>query len=162
MSLRTLTAAADNDSETLEIKVADTGRGISDEDKKHVFERFYQADNQTENPFGGSGIGLNLVAEFVKLHEGTITVDDNPGGGTVFIIHLPVRKIEAEAMKQTDVSKTETAEAAAAPKKPSLTKQICEQLYDLARIQHGSLSPERMADFIRRSNDIMCALTAEK
>lgn len=111
VSLRTLTAAADNDSETLEIKVADTGRGISDEDKKHVFERFYQADNQTENPFGGSGIGLNLVAEFVKLHEGTITVDDNPGGGTVFIIHLPVRKIEAEAMKQTDVSKTETAEA---------------------------------------------------
>jgi DNA-binding response OmpR family regulator len=111
VSLRTLTASADKDSETLEIKVADTGRGISDEDKKHVFERFYQADNQTENPFGGSGIGLNLVAEFVKLHEGTITVDDNPGGGTVFIIHLPVRKIEAEAMKQTDVSKTETAEA---------------------------------------------------
>ena len=59
-------------------------------------------------------------------------------------------------------AKTETAEEAAAPKKPSLTKQICEQLYDLARIQHGSLSPERMADFIRRSNDIMCALTAEK
>ena len=44
-------------------------------------------------------------------------------------------------------------------KKPSLTKQICEQLYDLARIQHGSLSPERMGDFIRRSNEIMCALT---
>ena len=52
----------------------------------------------------------------------------------------------------------ETAEAGA-EKKPSLTKQVCEQLYDLARIQHGSLSPERMEAFIRRSNEILCALT---
>ena len=52
----------------------------------------------------------------------------------------------------------ETAEAGT-EKKPSLTKQVCEQLYDLARIQHGSLSPERMEAFIRRSNEILCALT---
>ena len=52
----------------------------------------------------------------------------------------------------------ETADAGT-EKKPSLTKQVCEQLYDLARIQHGSLSPERMEAFIRRSNEILCALT---
>jgi molecular chaperone HtpG len=72
---------------------------------------------------------------------------------------------ETAAAAETETaeeSKTETAAETAAPKKPSLTKQICEQLYDLARIQHGSLSPDRMADFIRRSNEIMCALTGER
>ena len=72
---------------------------------------------------------------------------------------VPAAAADTETAEE---AKTETAAETAAPKKPSLTKQICEQLYDLARIQHGSLSPERMADFIRRSNDIMCALTAEK
>ena len=69
---------------------------------------------------------------------------------------------DTAAPAETAEGAEEKAEEAAAPKKPSLTKQICEQLYDLARIQHGSLSPDRMADFIRRSNEIMCALTDER
>ena len=69
---------------------------------------------------------------------------------------------DTAAPAETAEGAEEKAEEAAAPKKPSLTKQICEQLYDLARIQHGSLSPDRMADFIRRSNEIMCALTGER
>ena len=69
---------------------------------------------------------------------------------------------DTAAPAETAEGAEEKAEEAAAPKKPSLTKQICEQLYDLARIQHGSLSPDRMADFIRRSNEIMCALTGDR
>ena len=69
----------------------------------------------------------------------------------------------AETAAAENVAAENTAETAAPETgKPSLTKQICEQLYDLARIQHGSLSPDRMADFIRRSNEIMCALTGER
>lgn len=114
VSVRTVdiqTAETADNGRQLEIKVADTGKGISDTDKQHIFERFYQADNQVENPFGGSGIGLNLVYEFVKLHEGDIRVEDNPGGGTVFIVHLPVRRVEQPVEPQPEEVKDETTEA---------------------------------------------------
>lgn len=73
------------------IKIADTGRGISNEDKARVFDRFYQVDAEGGQPYGGSGVGLSLVHDFVCLHGGTIAVSDNEGGGTVFTLHLPVR-----------------------------------------------------------------------
>ena len=56
--------------ETLEIKVSDTGIGISDEEKEHIFERFYQAERKGGgNSSTGSGIGLSLVRDYVTLHE---------------------------------------------------------------------------------------------
>ena len=74
----------------IRISVADTGKGISDEEKKHVFERFYQVDEGKAHPEGGSGIGLNLVKKFTELHGGRVDVKDNPGGGTIFIVDLPI------------------------------------------------------------------------
>lgn len=82
---------------TVRIKVADTGIGIKDKDKERIFERFYQVDdNGDAHPGMGSGIGLSLVSEYVKLHNGSIRVTDNPGGGSVFIIELPVGSKPAE------------------------------------------------------------------
>lgn len=78
--------------EMVEIRVADTGIGIKDEDKKHIFERFYQVE--TEEQSTGSGIGLSLVHDFVKLHEGKVEVVDNVGTGTVFVIQIPVKHSE--------------------------------------------------------------------
>lgn len=75
----------------LEIRVSDTGVGISDNDKKHIFDRFYQVESNRENEFGGSGIGLNLVKDFVSMHGGNVKVEDNPKGGSVFIVILPIR-----------------------------------------------------------------------
>lgn len=78
--------------EVLEIRVADTGIGISDADKVHIFERFYQAEHGNETLSStGSGIGLSLVRDFVTLHGGTVRVADNPGGGTVFVVDIPLR-----------------------------------------------------------------------
>lgn len=51
----------DKDSDMLRISVSDTGKGISDKEKEHVFERFYQVNGTEMQPQGGSGIGLNLV-----------------------------------------------------------------------------------------------------
>lgn len=79
-----------NDKDMLQITVADNGPGISDEDKKHIFERFYMAHN-VESPYGGTGVGLNLAHDFAILHGGDITVADNKGGGTVFTVTLPIR-----------------------------------------------------------------------
>lgn len=89
VSLRVLDVR-DNAPYRLEIKVADTGIGVRDEDKVHIFDRFYQADNRSGQVTGGSGIGLNLVKEFVDMHHGTVRVEDNPGGGSAFIVELPV------------------------------------------------------------------------
>ena len=75
------------------ISVADTGCGISDDDKKHVFDRFYQTRHKKESEFGGSGLGLNIAYEYAVMHGGSISVADNAdnnGIGTVFKVELPV------------------------------------------------------------------------
>ena len=83
--------------EFLEIKVADTGIGISDEDKKHIFDRFYQTEHKGMEEATGTGIGLSLVRDFVTLHEGTVEVFDNGGTGTVFVVRLPVKHVDVAA-----------------------------------------------------------------
>lgn len=73
------------------IKVIDTGIGISDKDKAHIFERFYQADTNADNSIAGTGIGLNMVWEYVKACNGSVEVSDNPSGkGSVFTVSLPL------------------------------------------------------------------------
>jgi signal transduction histidine kinase/ligand-binding sensor domain-containing protein/DNA-binding response OmpR family regulator len=80
--------ALSTDADNLVVKVADTGIGIADSEKQHVFEGFYQTDTSKSS---GSGIGLSLVKEYVKLHDGTVEVVDNVGGGSVFIVTMPIR-----------------------------------------------------------------------
>ena len=75
------------------IKVTDNGIGIPDDKKAHVFDRFYQVEKakicQQSNQ-GGTGIGLNLASLLTQLHEGTLTVSDNPKGkGTCFTLTMP-------------------------------------------------------------------------
>ena len=82
----------------LRIKIADTGVGIKDKDKEHIFERFYQVDDDGEShPHMGSGIGLSMVYEYVKLHDGTVRVTDNVDHGSVFIIDIPIRHIDRKS-----------------------------------------------------------------
>jgi len=96
-----------NDSERtkedmLEIRVSDTGEGIDDEEKKHVFDRFYQVHSEKGQTYGGSGIGLSLVKTFVDMHGGTLSVSDNPGGGTVFVIYLPIHNDSTQTVVRTE------------------------------------------------------------
>lgn len=84
------------------IKVADTGCDISDEDKQHIFERFFQSKANKQG--GGSGIGLNLVWEYAHLHGGTAAVSDNEGGGTVFTVSLPCKSLASESSETTPES----------------------------------------------------------
>lgn len=73
------------------VSVSDSGQGISNTDKKHIFERFYQASQKQEKT--GSGIGLHIVSEYVRMHGGTVTVADNETQGSVFTIKLPIQEI---------------------------------------------------------------------
>lgn len=70
------------------IEVADSGVGISDEDKPHIFERFYRADKARESK-SHFGLGLCIAKEIVQLHRGTISVKDTAGGGATFTVTLP-------------------------------------------------------------------------
>lgn len=74
------------------LQVIDRGKGISDDDKKHIFERFYRVENSRSNKIEGSGIGLAIVKSLVEKSQGEITVLDNPQGGTIFQIKWPLQK----------------------------------------------------------------------
>lgn len=70
------------------LTVSDTGVGIPPEDRKKIFDRFYRAE-KSRSAKGHFGLGLSIAAEIVKLHHGTISVADRPGGGSVFTVMLP-------------------------------------------------------------------------
>lgn len=88
----------EEENEWMEIKVSDTGIGIPDADKQHIFERFYQAAHKGMEETTGNGIGLSLVHDFVQLHGGSVEVFDNIGAGTVFVVRLPVRHVDVAAV----------------------------------------------------------------
>ncbi|ASZ13494.1 ATP-binding protein [Chitinophaga sp. MD30] len=75
--------------DTFTLTVADTGIGISREDQEHIFERFYRVSQARSRSFEGSGIGLALISELVKLHAGSIHLNSELGKGTTFTVHIP-------------------------------------------------------------------------
>lgn len=77
----------ENDNVT--VSFADKGIGISAEDQKHLFERFYRVSGEQLSNISGFGIGLYLVAEILKLHEREIGLQSTPGEGSVFSFTLP-------------------------------------------------------------------------
>ena len=66
------------------LSVEDTGNGIPEELRERVFEPFFRVDKSRSRELGGVGLGLALVQEIVRVHEGSITVKSNPSGGTIF------------------------------------------------------------------------------
>lgn len=66
------------------LSVEDTGNGIPEELRERVFEPFFRVDKSRSRALGGVGLGLALVHEIVRVHDGSITVRSNPSGGTVF------------------------------------------------------------------------------
>lgn len=76
----------------VELQVVDSGIGIEPNKIPYIFDRFYQAENNTSSIQEGTGIGLALVNELVKLHHGTIHVLSNKKTGSRFIVRLPLGK----------------------------------------------------------------------
>ncbi|MGC5168674.1 sensor histidine kinase [Luteimicrobium sp. DT211] len=72
------------------LEVRDHGPGVSEEQARHVFERFYRADSSRNRASGGSGLGLAIVAAIVGAHDGHVAVRDTPGGGLTVRIEVPV------------------------------------------------------------------------
>jgi PAS domain S-box-containing protein len=76
----------------LEVDVADTGVGIPQDALEKIFERFYQADATPRRKYEGTGIGLSIVRDILRLHGCTIRVTSQPGQGSVFTFTLPLSR----------------------------------------------------------------------
>ncbi len=97
----TISVATKDAGDHLEFSVTDTGTGIPAEELPRIFERFHRVEGSRGRTFEGTGIGLALVSELVKLHGGSITVQSEVDQGTTFLVsipfgtaHLPADKIE--------------------------------------------------------------------
>jgi signal transduction histidine kinase len=73
------------------LRVMDTGAGISPEQLPHIFQKFYQADNQSKAGAKGTGLGLAIAKEIVEAHGGSIEVTSTVGKGTTFTITMPTK-----------------------------------------------------------------------
>ena len=89
------------------IIVEDTGCGIPKEDQAHVFERFYRTEQDSSSQQIGSGIGLNMVYEYIQLHEGNVSLESEEGKGSRFIVDIPAdlkREVQQEASEENRIA----------------------------------------------------------
>ncbi len=92
ISLRQL--PSDDDRVHLECRVTDTGRGIADEDRSRIFDRFVRVERDDERAVAGTGLGLSICAALVELMDGQLTVDSRLGRGSTFVVTSTHRRAE--------------------------------------------------------------------
>ena len=83
--------------DAIQIRVADSGIGISAEEAAKIFEKFYRSDDDRVQAIGGHGLGLALTKQIIELHHGSLSIDHERTVGAEFIINLWK---EATAVKQ--------------------------------------------------------------
>lgn len=101
--------------EEVQLQVRDTGTGVPAEAIPRLFERFYRVQNARSRSHEGSGIGLALVQELVRLHGGTIRAESTPGRGTTFTIQMPLGKSHLPEDQVADPRALESTPDAANP-----------------------------------------------
>ncbi|MED0936710.1 envelope stress sensor histidine kinase HitS [Bacillus mobilis] len=85
----TITIQLQEHEKVVEVRIRDSGIGISEKQKQHIFERFYKADSSRNRAYGGSGLGLAIVKKVLDLHQGEIKVESEEGNGAEFIVCIP-------------------------------------------------------------------------
>lgn len=151
----------------VEIEVTDTGCGISEENLKHIFTRFYQVDDDAGRHIG-SGIGLNLVHDYVKLHKGEMRVASEVGKGSSFFLELPI-DLKPEGMPEMSeyVTGTDQKPAVVPPENAGLptgnhqyTILVVEDNDEFRKFLSHELSEDY--DVLTASDGIEAALVAEE
>ncbi|MFT2009949.1 two-component regulator propeller domain-containing protein [Pontibacter sp. 13R65] len=125
--------AASDAIKVLEIQVQDTGIGIPKEKQEKVFERFFRSDVPASMVNQGSGIGLAITSEFVKIHGGQISLESEPGSGSCFTVSIPMKEMttlhSVTAPAEPDEEAVEEMLSAAAllppmPQQQKFTEQV--------------------------------------
>ncbi len=118
-----------------ELRVQDTGVGIATAELPRLFDRFHRIENTRSRTHEGSGIGLALVQELVKLHGGTVRVESTPGKGSTFIVNLPLGRAHLPAERIGGSRSTASTAVGAAP-------FVEEALRWLPDAEHHDIEPE--------------------
>lgn len=79
-----------NDEQQIELRIRDNGVGISKANQARIFERFYRVDKGRSRELGGTGLGLAISKHIVEQHQGSISLDSEPGKGSTFIVRFPM------------------------------------------------------------------------
>lgn len=116
VSLNVFCAGTEHNEATVHFVVEDTGKGISVEQQKKLFQRFVQAESSTTRKHGGTGLGLAICDELVKLMNGSIEVESTLGEGAKFIVMLPLTVMKEADTKNKRKTESEPQPLAAAPK----------------------------------------------
>ena len=90
----------------LEVKIADTGVGITADNIENVFEPFWQAEQTATRRTGGTGLGLSVTRKLARLLGGDVTVASRPGAGTTFLLTLPMKAPAGETVRRRDTPTT--------------------------------------------------------
>jgi len=96
VSVRTLMAAGDDEHITLEFRVLDNGIGIDGPTQSKLFTPFTQAESGTKRNYGGTGLGLTISRQLATMMGGEITVQSEPGKGSLFSVHLPFARLHEQ------------------------------------------------------------------
>jgi signal transduction histidine kinase len=89
-------ASNKNGAGAIEIRVADHGPGIPEDEQEQIFDPFFRGRRALEDQVHGTGLGLNLVKQIVEAHGGTIRVKSDPAGGTEFVMLIPAAPLESQ------------------------------------------------------------------
>lgn len=150
-----------HDASYVDLIVSDNGKGISDEDKQHLFERFYQSKSNQDA--GGSGIGLNLVYEYAKMMGGGVTVGDNAGGGAVFTVSLPYKPVDESTAMQTesDEKPAEVSVLSLGSERASASDKHAAPSIKPSSDKHHPSSPQGTILLVDDNDDFLTFLSAE-
>lgn len=132
--------------QSAELKVSDTGIGIDEKELPHIFERFHRVQGARGRTFEGSGIGLALVQELVKLHGGTVECQSTSDGGSSFTVsvpfgtaHLPAERIEALRIQASSATKAAAFVEEALRWLPSDNQFAVEEISSIAELPNASI-----------------------
>lgn len=104
-----ITLGLTGDDKVVQIRVTDTGPGISAEDVPHLFQKFYRVDNSATRTVGGTGLGLFICQKIVELYGGQIWVESQVGKGSTFFVNLP--RLDAKAAEKLIATEAEQRSA---------------------------------------------------
>ena len=119
-----LTITQPDPSGDIYILVSDTGIGLSPEEQRRIFDRFFQGNGNISIMNQGSGIGLSITKEFVRLHGGTIKVESEPGKGSIFTVCLPLERVQPLALSIAKPHNGHEAPTPPAKANPSVTRVL--------------------------------------
>jgi len=146
--------------ERIALEVQDSGTGIPASELPQVFERFHQVQGAQARTYEGSGIGLALVQELVKLHGGTIGVESTPGEGTTFtvslppgIAHLPLERIITDSHPTTTTISGSAYLAEAARWSPNLNSLSPEPEYNVGNDDQTAFLPSNSSPYVLIADD---------